>query len=88
MAAIDVMFDVCFDHVCLPEHIRKKSTKPGETYQNLPESVKDKLKELTSDDLCSMRPDLVQMLTWTDQDCKREQLHKLLVDFDAKMNRL
>lgn len=85
MAAVDTMFDVCFGQVCLSEHMKQKG-KPGEAYQSLPESIKDELQKLTSNDMHNMRGDLVKLLVWSRQDSERERLHKLLLDFDAKMN--
>lgn len=58
MSAIDLLFDLSLNLSVLDGSVYRE-TKPGQTFEGLPEHMKETLRTLKSDDLSKMRLDLV-----------------------------
>lgn len=56
----EVMRRVIVDRLyCLPDHCFIRQQKPCQEHEDLPESTKAALRDLTCDDLNALRPDLI-----------------------------
>lgn len=84
--AVDTLYGMLF-WISHDSGRRLKQCGPGQYVLSLPDKTRNILKELKSDDLRNLRPDLVYPLSYDEAfiQSEKEQTSKLKMEFDRKV---